>query len=226
MLSVVPCRKRLLSQKVDAAKRLIEGKADVLNKDIDGWYSATCCKRKRSSGTCQINFVAEGADLKARSIRNPPGLTPLMTTCYQVYTDVSTYLIQRGAKTDPRNLADTQQAIHIASHNGDPALLKLLLDAGGDIEKRNNDGETPLIVAAREESIPNVEFLLKHGANMNAQTRFGNDLLQHCRKCDAGSSVQLLEQWLHEHGGRLASDKAKSRSLERTTTSTAGDETW
>jgi ankyrin repeat protein len=48
-----------------------------------------------------------------------------------------------------------------------------LLDAGANIEARDNDGWTPLMHAAAQDNVPAIQLLVSHKANVNATTPDG-----------------------------------------------------
>ncbi|HYD17457.1 MAG TPA: ankyrin repeat domain-containing protein, partial [Patescibacteria group bacterium] len=64
-------------------------------------------------------------------------------------------------------------ALHLAAHKGETVVMKILIDAGADIEARNAVGETPLIDAAGGSRDAAVELLLENGANPDSATPQG-----------------------------------------------------
>lgn len=53
-------------------------------------------------------------------------------------------------------------------------LIKLFLEAGGDVSSRNKDGETPFMIAAKRRSAPStLELLLDAGSDINVQDNEG-----------------------------------------------------
>lgn len=57
-------------------------------------------------------------------------------------------------------------------------LIKLFLEAGGDVSSRNKDGETPFMIAAkRRSSLATLTLLLDAGSDINAQITKGQQLL-------------------------------------------------
>lgn len=53
-------------------------------------------------------------------------------------------------------------------------LIKLFLEAGGDVSSRNKDGETPFMIAAKRRSSPaTLKLLLDSGSDINAQDNDG-----------------------------------------------------
>lgn len=53
-------------------------------------------------------------------------------------------------------------------------LIKLFLEAGGDVSSRNKDGETPFMIAAKRRSSPaTLKLLLDSGSDINAHDNEG-----------------------------------------------------
>lgn len=87
--------------------------------------------------------------------------------------DMVRLLLDQGA--DP-NMEDEHgfRALYYASKEGSAETVRMLIEAGADIEaKENNYGATALMVAARWKRLEVVEMLLKAGANPLAATNNG-----------------------------------------------------
>lgn len=64
--------------------------------------------------------------------------------------------------------------LHIASASGMIEVVKMLVEAGANVDICNCCDETPLHTGSRRGNKEILEFLLNHGANINAQNRFGD----------------------------------------------------
>lgn len=60
--------------------------------------------------------------------------------------------------------------LHVAALEGHARCLSILLDAGADMESRDQDGKTALLVAAEHGRWGSVELLLHRGAVVDAQS--------------------------------------------------------
>jgi ankyrin repeat protein len=69
---------------------------------------------------------------------------------------------------------------------------QLLLEKGADIETKNPNEGTPLILAAREKKKAVMQVLLGKGANINAASKFGNTPLIFAAKSGDESLVRML----------------------------------
>jgi len=69
--------------------------------------------------------------------------------------------------------ADTEKQLLDAARKGKTALVRDLLDRKPNIEARNKDGQTPLILAAEEGHAETVKLLLSGGADSSARDKAG-----------------------------------------------------
>ena len=65
--------------------------------------------------------------------------------------------------------------LHNAASNNSLDVIRLLLDAGADIDapRKPGDGETPLSQAAWKNKIPAIEMLVESGANIDSPSLLG-----------------------------------------------------
>ncbi len=61
----------------------------------------------------------------------------------------------------------------VAAEHGDFAIMQALVEAGGDIESPNNEGQTLLMAVARTGNTATAQLLLDKGANVNAKESWG-----------------------------------------------------
>ena len=73
-----------------------------------------------------------------------------------------------------------------AAKNGNIERIKTLLDSGAEIDSKNNDGYTALMLASRysnsTSSIDTVKLLLDYGADPNGRTTSGATALMYASK--------------------------------------------
>src|SRR5690606_28750669 len=79
----------------------------------------------------------------------------------------------------------------------DPTLVKLLLDAGADVNAPNADGQTTLMLNARTGSVEVAKLLLERGADVNARELWRE---QTALMWAAGGAYADLTRLLLEHG--------------------------
>lgn len=107
--------------------------------------------------------------------RDKSNWTPILdATGYKPDAEITRILAKGGA-----NLGDTtalgSTPLHLAVMEGEADIVRVLLEFRKrvDLEKRNNDGETPLLVADADTSMECLELLIQAGADVNAQDAKG-----------------------------------------------------
>ena len=70
-----------------------------------------------------------------------------------------------GAKVDIKD-GDGETPLFVAAQNGDIRMLKVLIEAGANVNPVAKDGWTALMMAARDGHYESTEMLLKAGANL------------------------------------------------------------
>ena len=106
--------------------------------------------------------------------------TPFLLAAIARYTPSMQYLISRGANINHEHGAG-EGVIHAASHLGYFEQVRILLDAGADIEKRDPQwDETPLLKAASAARTDIVLLLLERAANPYVTNLRKRDVLKHC----------------------------------------------
>ncbi|MDX2152821.1 MAG: ankyrin repeat domain-containing protein [Bryobacteraceae bacterium] len=105
---------------------------------------------------------------------SPDGFTPLGLAAYFGHYEVAVLLLQHGAHpATPSNNKLAVAPLHSAVENGDPRLVRLLLQHHAPVDPVEFLGATPLHAAAVGGKRGIAEILLAHGANRQAVTRDG-----------------------------------------------------
>ncbi|KAF5632082.1 hypothetical protein F52700_6601 [Fusarium sp. NRRL 52700] len=84
-------------------------------------------------------------------------------------------------------------------------MVRTLLDAGVDIDAKDDDGETPLVMATRARNLEMMQWLLDNHAAVNAQDNKGQCAVHkvvnnHFYNDDAEGKLEPMLQLLHAHG--------------------------
>ena len=116
-----------------------------------------------------LAMIATGADVNELSVDRT---SALHWAVYQKDLELVEYLLAQGAEPDIRNdYAATPMTI--AAEHGDFRIMKALIDAGGDIESANREGQTLLMAVARTGNIETAELLLERDADVSARENWG-----------------------------------------------------
>lgn len=97
-----------------------------------------------------------------------------------------------GAKVNSRN-GSGWTATHIAAKRGNIKLIRILAEAQADLDIPDDNGMTPLLVAAAEGCGMELLELLRLGANIEAHNRYGQNARDLALAHDHEDVVRLLE---------------------------------
>jgi ankyrin repeat protein len=190
----------------DAARRLIEQRADVNGTSPDGttalhWAaeqgdvdSAALLLRSGASanaanryGVTPLSVAAVAGNVKmiellleAGADANttlPEGETVLMTAARTGVVDSLAALLDRGANVNAIEGWHEQTALMWAAGQGHTAAAKELVRRGAALEARSKGGMTALLFAVRGGRIDTVRALLAAGANVDDRTQDGTSAL-------------------------------------------------
>lgn len=174
---------------LDQIKRHIYWGTDVNSPDPDGDYPLHVAARRGRVVIAQ-HLLDSGADPNAFNLG---GATPLRVALENGKTQVAQVLVKKGAADDPQALffdlvrdgvtdrdslklllergADIDArdgkgdaAIHIAVRNNQVLLVKRLIDQRADLNQPNDEGRTPLQIAAINQNRDITKELERNGA--------------------------------------------------------------
>lgn len=157
------------------AKYLLENEAQTNVQDSTG---TTPLHEAVRYGNLEIAkmILDAGGNVNAK---NNLGKTPILLAvpeikCSETYRTLLQY---RADATVKDMYGDT--ALHTATMtNVPPTVLQELINGGADINARNKEGVTPLLVALENHNQEHVQFYASHGADINSQDNRGNSPLK------------------------------------------------
>jgi ankyrin repeat protein len=101
------------------------------------------------------------------------GETPLMAAALAGHGDVVAALVKHGAKLDARNNRGLT-ALHAACYGDDAASVETLVQSGANVNDSDNKFKvTPLIIAAERDNPSVIQYLVAHGADLEAREKGG-----------------------------------------------------
>lgn len=171
------------------------------NKEAEDEKGQTPLHVAASRGSCRavVALLAAGADVAARFGAEERSALVVAASVHSV--DVAKALVQYGADV---NAATSRgwTALHEATCTNKVKFMHALIGMGAIVDVQDDNGDTPLMLAAGREGCPHstaVLLLLEHGANVNALNAQGNSPLHWASSMqnmtDVRQAVALLLEW-------------------------------
>jgi uncharacterized protein len=138
--------------------------------------------------------------------------TAIMKACRDCNSvNVVAFLLENGANINDKEYRDLidQTPLIIAAFNGCTDIVKMLLDAGANIEHKNDQGENALISAAQEGNINVVKVLLDAGADVNQVNTDGETALDLAIRLK--QKKELIDLLREKTGGEMGIKKRSKR---------------
>ena len=172
------------------AKDLLLRGADPSLRDCHGHFPIHLAARR---GQKEVVGTLLHAGVQVNRFGND-GWTALFVAVRENHLSTVKALLDSGANT--ATLCDDGTPLHLAAHKNNADILTALVEAGADVEARNDEGHTPLHWAASNGSCAAMLGLLRLGANVHAKSTYlgGTPLHFACQegKLDA---ADLLLRW-------------------------------
>ena len=128
-------------------------------------------QERRVDEDAALALVKSGAAVDAK---NRYGETVLELACRAVLPDIVELLLRRGALEKAENRNRTLSTLAFCYGSDDVLeksvrIAQQLVANGVDVDTIDDDGRTPLMMAANRNNLPLVKFLLDNGADVNGQ---------------------------------------------------------
>jgi len=105
-------------------------------------------------------------------------------------TQVAEVLLDQGARLDASALLLKAAAIGVTDRD----TVRFLTENGADLEQRDAAGDTPLLIAIRQDNHRLATHLVGRGADVNAETADGRSALALAQKLQLSELISLLQR--------------------------------
>jgi len=147
------------------------------------------------SSPLELGFVAILSVCAAKLIRSTTlsDIVPSLSSGGRIFPGVFEQrgLIARGIVVSGNDSKQPYNLITVA-YQGDVKTGIAQLDEGADVNARDCDGDTALMLAAERGHIELVKVLLKNGADVNAENLNGETALMRAAENDRAAAVKIL----------------------------------
>ena len=133
-------------------------------------------------------LLKHGAEV---DLETADGDTPLDLSILAGRTQIAEILLTAGTDLEASTLLLKAATIGVTDRD----TVRFLLDRGADTEQRNADGDTPLLIAIRQDNHRLATHLVNHGADVDVTTADGRSALTLARELDTHELISLLERF-------------------------------
>jgi ankyrin repeat protein len=172
-----------VNQDTQVIMLLVKAGLNVDAKNDDG-ESALAIAAREGAGENLIALIGAGAsiNLKQKDLDHA-----LVSATNHEDLKLVRVLLKAGASANAKD--DDKTVLMIAAENGKPEIIKVLVDAGAELDSVNDSGWTALMFA---NDVENVRVLLNAGADMSIKNKDGLTALGMAIKYEQEDSVKLL----------------------------------
>lgn len=153
----------------EVVERLITKGADIHVTTPEGQTLLHLAAIEGHKTTAEL-LIAKGTDVNAKDNR---GATPLWYAEDSGHAETAALLREHGAKKEAPAVS-----LHEAAANGDIEQVKALIAQGAEVNAKDENGQTPLLLALNRDHLEVAELLVSSGADVDAlDGRTGKPLL-------------------------------------------------
>jgi ankyrin repeat protein len=136
------------------------------------------------------SYILHGADLSQR--KGERKNTVLHEAAKLNQTEIVRVLLESGADIEAKNFENSTPIFSaVAIENGESDCLRLLIDAGANVNAEH-DKYSVLHLAANNDNFDAVQMLIEAGALVNAQNQYGATPLHSAAEMNNAQSVKAL----------------------------------
>ncbi|XP_011841830.1 PREDICTED: fibronectin type 3 and ankyrin repeat domains protein 1 [Mandrillus leucophaeus] len=166
---------------LDVVKYLRRHGASWQARDLGG---CTALHWAADGGHCSVIewMIKDGCEMAHLMLLKPIGRTWDPITTFFPNVDV----VDTGSGWTP--------LMRVSAVSGNQRVASLLIDAGANVNVKDRNGKTPLMVAVLNNHEELVQLLLDKGADASIKNEFGKGVLEMARVFDRQSVISLLEE--------------------------------
>ncbi|XP_060789001.1 fibronectin type 3 and ankyrin repeat domains protein 1 [Neoarius graeffei] len=126
--------------------------------------------------------------------RDLSGCTPLHWAADGGHLPIIVYMIEDGCEVDVRDsVSQWTPLMRVSAVSGNSTVASFLIRAGADVNVRDKDGKTPLMMAVLNNYEQLVSLLLNHGADQDVKNEFGSGAPKMAKAFGSQNISDLLE---------------------------------
>ena len=171
---------------LDQLERHIYWKTDINAVLPNGQYPLQVAARKGRIVMVKT-LLRHGADINSRSSDDESAVD---LAILNGRTQIAELLIDEGATMDASALLIKAARIGVTDRD----TTRFLVERGADTEYRDDNGDTALLIAIRQDNHRFATHLVNLGADVNVKTRDGKSALAVAKSLALGELVSLLER--------------------------------
>ncbi|XP_053168842.1 fibronectin type 3 and ankyrin repeat domains protein 1 isoform X2 [Hemicordylus capensis] len=127
------------------------------------------------------------------------------------HRDVIEWMIEDGCEVDTKDIGlQWTPLMRLCALSGKTDVATPLIDAGADVNMKDSDGKTPLMVAALNNHDDLVALLLDRGADLAVKNEFGKGALEMARSLHRTSVVSIIEDRVNKRKLSMVEPPASS----------------
>lgn len=157
----------------DSERRLLDVMRQNLDDELEeddgslGEFTTDLMAIVKDSDIELVKYVLDNNKMIMINAQNEKGITPLMWACAcNSIPEVIEKLIKHKAKIDTVDNKGRTAIHHLAENFNGHLILTPLIEAGADLNVKDDDGNTPIKLAIKEEHHETALALLKAGAKI------------------------------------------------------------
>lgn len=190
-----PLHVAAVEQNPEIVRMLVEAGADIdAPSEVNGKNALHLSAELGDVGLVAL-LVELGANVESRDLR---GQTAMHLAARGEHVLAVSRLIDAGAEVDSQELGKGLTPLMIASFQGSVELVKLLIDAGADVNAVNAHGRTPFFFATTDEGYVNagdgevIRYLVESGADVSWQDEQGLTRLAAAKQNGSKASNEVV----------------------------------